>query len=121
MASLNILIVEDELAIAELLSDVLAGMGHDVCAIAASQGEAVSAAAAHHPDLMIVDVRLGAGSGVVAVDEILRSRNIPHVFVSADMATVRTLRLRSVVMQKPYREAELGWAIERSLRAATIV
>jgi CheY-like chemotaxis protein len=121
VASLSILIVEDESAIAELLSDVLAGMGHEVCAIAGSEGEAVAAAAAHHPDLMIVDVGLGKGSGVVAVEQILRTGHIPHVFVSADMSTVRTLRLRSVVMQKPYREAELGWAIERSLRATKIV
>ena len=115
MTALRILVVEDEAIIAELLSDVLEGMGHDVCAIAMTQVDAISAAERCRPDLMIVDVRLGKGSGLFAVDEILRSRYIPHVFVSADISAVRAQRPLSVAMQKPYREAELASAIKRSL------
>ena len=112
---LQILVVEDEPIIAELLSDVLEGMGHDVCAIAMSQTDAISAAERCRPDLMIVDVRLGRGSGLCAVDEILRERYVAHVFVSADLAAVRTQRPMSVAIQKPYRESELERAIQRSL------
>jgi CheY-like chemotaxis protein len=119
VTALRILVVEDEPAIAELLSEVLAGMGHEVCAVAATEGDAVAAADRCHPDLMIVDVRLAVGSGVNAVDAILRGGHVPHVFVSADIATVQALRLKSIVMQKPYREAELAWAIQRSMKGST--
>lgn len=98
MSGIRILVVEDKAIIAELLSDVLTGMGHDVCAIAMTQEDAVSAAARCRPDLMIVDVRLGNGSGLFAVDEILQSRYVPHVFVSADISTVRAQRPLSVAM-----------------------
>ena len=60
-------------------------MGHDVCATAANQAEAVIAASRYGPDLMIVDAGLGRGSGVSAVEEILRAGPVAHVFVSGDV------------------------------------
>jgi CheY-like chemotaxis protein len=76
MEALRILVVEDEPLIGLLFADLLDGMGHSVCAIAANENDAVAAAARHRPDLMIVDVRLGLGSGLAAVAEILRTRFI---------------------------------------------
>ena len=46
MKALRVLVVEDDALIAMLLSELLAGMGHDVCATAASEADAVIAAAA---------------------------------------------------------------------------
>src|SRR5207248_3852404 len=66
-----------------------AGMGHDVCATAATEAEAVSAATRYDPDLMIVDAGLGGGSGVSAVEEILRAGPLAHVFISGDAGRVR--------------------------------
>ena len=63
METLRVLVVEDYALIAMLLSELLASMGHDVCATAASEAEAVIAAARYAPDLMIVDAGLGRGSG----------------------------------------------------------
>ena len=74
MKALRVLVIEDDALIAMLLSELLASMGHDVCAIAASEVEAVSAATRYDPVLMIVDARLGRGSGVSAVEEILSER-----------------------------------------------
>jgi DNA-binding response OmpR family regulator len=71
MKALRVLVIEDDALIAMLLSELLASMGHDVCAIATSEVEAVSAATRYDPDLMIVDARLGRGSGVSAVEEML--------------------------------------------------
>jgi CheY-like chemotaxis protein len=70
---LNVLVIEDDALIALLLEDLLAGMGHVVCATAATEAEAISAAHLHRPDLMIADVRLRSGNGVSAVLEILRA------------------------------------------------
>ncbi len=70
-----------------LFADALAAMGYDVCAIEATEAGAVAAAARYKPDLMIVDARLRDGSGVSAVEEILRTGWVPHVFVSGETSS----------------------------------
>jgi two-component system, response regulator PdtaR len=115
MIALSILVVEDEAIIGLLLSEVLAGMGHKVCAVVASENEAVEAAAQHLPDLLIVDAGLAAGDGLSAVDRILAGRFVPHVFTTGNALKVRQLRPGAVVLEKPFHEAELADAIERAL------
>ena len=118
LKTLNVLIVEDDMMIGLLLAEVLEGMDHDVCAIEATEADAVSAAHRCRPDLMIVDVWLGDGNGVSAVEEIRRTQLVPHLFVSADMSKVRGLRPDAVTLQKPFREADLAQAMRRALAAA---
>jgi two-component system, response regulator PdtaR len=118
MKALRVLVIEDDALIAMLLSEWLVGMGHDVCAIAASEAEAVSAATRYSPDLMIVDAGLGLGSGVSAVEEILRAGPLAHVFVSGDAERVRRRRPDAIVVRKPFREAEVARAIDMALAAA---
>ena len=48
-AILLLLVVEDDALIAMLLAELLAGMGHDVCASAATEAEAVIAATRYGP------------------------------------------------------------------------
>jgi CheY-like chemotaxis protein len=115
MKALRVLVVEDDAMIGMLLAEILEGMGHEVCAVEATAEDAVAAAARCRPDLMIVDVRLNDGSGVAAVREILRAGPVPHVFVSGDTAMVLALGTTSVVIGKPYREADLVKAIRRAL------
>jgi DNA-binding response OmpR family regulator len=116
MTPLRILLIEDETMIATLLAEVLESMGHDVCGIEATELGAVAGAILYRPDLMIVDARLGDDSGLFAVAEIIRRGFIPHVFVSGDAARVRALRPDAVVLQKPFREAELTRAMKLAMR-----
>jgi CheY-like chemotaxis protein len=118
MKALRVLVIEDDALIAMLLSELLASMGHDVCATAASEAEAVSAATRYDPDLMIVDAGLGRGSGVSAVEEILRAGPLAHLFVSGDAERVRRRRPDAIVVRKPFREAELARAIDVALATA---
>lgn len=118
MRALRILLAEDDVMIGMLLAEMLAGMGHDVCAIESTEADAVAAAARCRPDLMIVDARLGDGSGVSAVEQILRAGFVPQVFVSGDTARVRALWPGAVLLQKPFREPDLAGAIQRALSAA---
>src|SRR5665213_1372335 len=118
MKALRVLVVEDDVLIGMLFADALAAMGHDVCAIEATEADAVAAAARYKPDLMIVDARLRDGSGVSAVEEILRTGWIPHVFVSGEKTSkLHALRPGSVVIQKPFRDIDLDRAIQRALDA----
>jgi CheY-like chemotaxis protein len=118
MKALRVLVVEDDALIGMLLSEWLAGMGHHVCATAASEAEAVTAATRHRPDLMIVDARLGQGSGVSAVDEILLTVPIAHLFISGDAEAVRRRKPDALVVRKPFRQAELARAIEQAVAAS---
>jgi CheY-like chemotaxis protein len=118
MKALRVLVIEDDVLIAMLLSELLAGMGHDVCATARTEADAVSAATRCRPDLMIVDARLGQGSGISAVEEILRAGPLAHVFITGDAGSVRTRHPDAVVVRKPFREAELARAIDLALAPA---
>jgi len=105
--------------IAILLAEVLIGMGYEVCAIEATEADAIVAAARFGPDLMIVDAWLGDGNGISAVAQIERRGPVPHLFVSGDTAGVRALRPDAVVIQKPFREVQLARAIQRALGTAS--
>ena len=118
MKALRVLVVEDDAIIAMLLADALATMGHDVCAIEATEAGAVAAAVQCRPDLMIVDARLGDESGISAVEEILRTGFVPHVFISGDISTVRALEPGAVAIQKPFDEFVLVRAIQRACAVA---
>jgi CheY-like chemotaxis protein len=120
MKPLRILLVEDEILIAMLSTQVLEEMGHNVCATAATEADAVAAAARCHPDIMIVDARLRCGSGVSAVAKILLTRRVPHVFVSGDVSGVKALMPDAVVIQKPFFAADLARAMELALHTKTV-
>jgi two-component system, response regulator PdtaR len=60
---------------------------------------------------MIVDAGLGRGSGVSAVEEILRAAPLAHVFVSGDAERVRLRKSDAIVVSKPFRQAELARAM----------
>ncbi|HEY2047992.1 MAG TPA: response regulator [Caulobacteraceae bacterium] len=115
MDRLRILVAEDDALIAMLLDEILAQMGHEVCATESTQAGTVAAAARCSPDLMIVDARLGAGSGVLAVEEILKRGFVPHVFTSGDLAALRELEGRAVVIEKPFLEPQLAHAVTMAM------
>jgi CheY-like chemotaxis protein len=117
MKALRVLVVEDDALIAMVLAELLAGLGHEVCGTAATEDDAVVAAAHYQPDLMVVDAGLGRGSGVAAVEEICRARPRAHVFISGDAERVRQRQPNAVVLRKPFWEAELAQAIEIAIAA----
>src|SRR6185437_12118050 len=117
MKALRVLVVEDDVLIGMLFADALAAMGYDVCAIEATEADAVAAAARYKPDLMIVDAQLRNGCGVAAVQEILRTGWIPHVFVSGETSRIRALLPDAIVVEKPVRDMDLNRAIHCALDA----
>jgi CheY-like chemotaxis protein len=119
MGPLRVLVVEDDVLIGMLLAETLASMGHDVRAIASTEADAVEAAVRCRPHLMIVDVGLSDGNGVSAVEAILRSGPVPHVFVTGDTSRIQALGPDAVVIEKPFCEADLARAIQRALGATS--
>ncbi len=118
MNPIRVMVIEDEIHMGLLLGEVLVGLGYMVCAIEATENDAVAAAGRCKPDFMLVDVELAIGSGVAAVEQILRTGYVPHVFYSGDISGVQTLRPSAVAIQKPFRVPDLARAIERAFGAA---
>lgn len=118
MKELQILVLEDDALIAMLLVETLAEMGHDVCGVEATETGAITAALRCRPDLIIADAQLRGGNGISAVDQILSNGYVPHLFVSGDIKKVMARKPGAVAIEKPFRESELGRAIQRALDAA---
>jgi CheY-like chemotaxis protein len=121
MKALQILVVEDDSLIAMLLVETLVEMGHGVCGVETTESGAIAAALQCQPDLMIVDVQLIEGNGVSAVDQILGTGFVPHLFISGDIKTILARRPGAVAIEKPFRESELVEAIRRALGSRLII
>jgi two-component system, response regulator PdtaR len=117
-ARLRILVIEDDMLIGMLFAETLTSMGHQVCAVAVNEHDAVTAARDHQPDIMIVDAKLGQGSGITAVDDIIARAFIPHLFVTGDRPGVLELRPNAIVIEKPFHVRDLSDAIELAMTMA---
>jgi CheY-like chemotaxis protein len=112
----RVLILEDHGLLAMLTAEVLGGMGHRVCASAATPSAA--AATLHLPDLMIVDVHLQDGSGSAAVRKIIALNGfVPHVFITGQGAQPGAPWPVGTGLRKPFGIMELGQAIQHVLHA----
>jgi two-component system, response regulator PdtaR len=111
----RVLVVEDNAMIAMLYEEVLAEMGHRVCAIETTESGAISAAAQLKPDLLIVDASLREGSGVKAVQTILSNRFIPYIFVCGEIGGIRGVMPGAIAVEKPFSTPDLARAIQRAL------
>lgn len=76
IGALRVLLVEDDLLMGMLLAEGLGEIGYEVCGIATTEADAVSIALRCKPDLVIVDARLGGGSGIAAMETIRRARAV---------------------------------------------
>jgi CheY-like chemotaxis protein len=79
-----VLVIEDEPIIAFDIAGTVTEMGHRVIGTAATKSEAVAAAEAKRPGLILADIQLDDGSsGIDAVREILDLFDVPVIFVTA--------------------------------------
>lgn len=119
MTPLSILIAEDEAVIAMLLGEVLINLGHRICASVATADEAVAAALAHNPDLIIIDAGLRDSSGVDAIAEITASASVAHIFISGNKSAVLAQRPHALVIEKPFDEDTLIAAIAMAIKTVS--
>ena len=80
----DVLIIEDETFIAMDLESLVESLGHRVLGVARTHAEAVALAKAKRPGLILADIQLADGSsGLDAVNELLRSFELPVIFITA--------------------------------------
>jgi DNA-binding response OmpR family regulator len=119
MAAEHLLIVEDDPVAAAGLCAQLEQMGYRVShALTAAEG--LDAAFADRPDLIVMDVGLGAGiDGIAAAGAIRRAMDTPIVLLTmrTDTATITRAELieGAAYLQKSCSQEELQFTIESAL------
>ncbi|MFH1943360.1 MAG: PAS domain S-box protein [bacterium] len=117
---ITILIVEDEMIVAEDMKRFLLSLDYDVCAIASSGRAAIQKTEELQPDLVIMDIILKGKMDGIETSDYIRSRfGIPVIFVvtNADEKTVGRAKQTEPYgyIVKPYKEEELKAVIEMAL------
>jgi DNA-binding NarL/FixJ family response regulator len=112
-----VLVVEDEFLIAQGICMQVEDIGLPVCGTAATADDAVAAAIAHRPMIVLMDVRLqGLGDGVDAALAIHEHVGSKVIFVtgSREPATLDRIGLDhpAGVLFKPVSDRQLRTAIE---------
>lgn len=114
----NVLIIEDEPIIAADIEGLVEDLGHTVDTIVATRTEAVKAAAAKKPGIILADVQLADGSsGIDAVADILAEHDIPVIFITAFPERLLTgdKPEPAYLISKPFRPENVKAAISQAL------
>jgi CheY-like chemotaxis protein len=123
VASVRILVIEDEAVIALDVADIVRNAGHEVVGIAATEKAAVDLAKKHSPHLVLADIQLrGSDSGISAVREILQAMTVPVIFVTGypERLLTGTQLEPAFVISKPFDPDLLRAAIAQALDTVSI-
>jgi diguanylate cyclase (GGDEF)-like protein/PAS domain S-box-containing protein len=125
MSTKKILIVEDEMVAAKTLELRLTRLGYTPVGIVPSGEQAVQAAGALAPDLVLMDINLsGAMDGVQAAEQIRAQFDLPVIFTTAhsDTETLERAKITEAFgyLVKPFEMRDLRNAIEMGLYKHTL-
>jgi DNA-binding response OmpR family regulator len=111
----RVLVVEDEMLVAMLLEDMLAGLGYEVIGPAARLDEARRLLAREAIDAAILDVNLEDESSIPLAEE-LQAQGTPFLFATGYGAHVLPERFKGVpVLRKPFAMADLARTLATAL------
>lgn len=108
------LIVEDDLMIADMAEEILVKHGYEVCGIARTVAEAVVLGTHHKPDLALIDMRLADGGlGTDVAKQLAPLGRIGVLYASGNEAQViLTASEGDACLVKPYSYPDLLRALE---------
>jgi len=120
MGNLKVLIVEDELIIAEDMRMMLEQLGYTVSGIAISYAEALKIMETELPDIIMLDINLkGKETGIDLARTINERHQLPFIFLTSNMdkATIDEAKVTqpSAYLLKPFKAHHLYAAIEVAL------
>ena len=121
----TVLIAEDELLVADMIAEILADRGYDVCGVAGSVAEAIEIGERLKPELAVIDLRLadgGIGSEIGA--RLRRGGRLGVLYTTGSGgAAGLTADHGEACLAKPFALADLVRAVkivERIVGAATL-
>lgn len=114
---ISILIIEDELIIAEDISFNLQSVGYNVVGIAIDYEEGIDLITIHKPDLILLDINLaGLKNGLDLAETINNEFQIPFIFITSytDVDTLAKAKILKPInyLVKPFQKEQLFIAIE---------
>ncbi len=119
----QILVVEDQRAVAGALRMRLRGLGYDVMGVATDGHEAIEKARKLRPDLILMDIKLGTGMDGIETAHLIRAViDIPVIYISAHVDRKLLERARATqpagFITKPFTTKDLMTAIDLALHRA---
>jgi DNA-directed RNA polymerase specialized sigma24 family protein len=114
----DVLIIEDETFIAMDLESLVESLGHRAAGVARTHDEAILLAKAKRPGLILADIKLADGSsGLDAVNELLKSFEVPVVFVTAYPERFLTGERPepAFLIAKPFQPATVSAVVSQAL------
>jgi len=114
----DVLIIEDEPLIAMDIEGLVENLGHGVIGIARTHAEAIKVAQKQRPGLILADIQLADGSsGLDAVNELLKSFDVPVIFITAYPERFLTGERPepAFLIPKPYQPATVSAVISQAL------
>lgn len=108
---MHALIIEPESFVALMIQDVLEETGFDSFAFATTAQEAIEAADARCPDLIVADVELREGCGIETVQSICSGKPIPVIFASETFRDALTRVPTAKALGKPFGALALTAAV----------
>lgn len=98
----HVLIIEDERNIAHYLAELVSQVGATSVMTAATEADAIQAARARTPDIILSDVQLSAGTGPLAVQAITAELGpIPVIFITGAPEVCHPREAAALVLSKP--------------------
>jgi CheY-like chemotaxis protein len=113
---LRVLVVDDELLIADYIASVLEEAGHTVVGTAATADQALKLLRDTGADVALLDITLkGDSDGVELAQAIRREHGLPHIFISGSGDPQTRQRAEDTnpltFLQKPFKDAQLLTAL----------
>jgi two-component system response regulator LytT len=120
MSKIKILIIEDELIIAENMKEMLHELDYEVIGIASDTEEAYKILREKIPDIALIDIKLQHGEdGIELANSIKEEHDIPVVFISSfsDKETIERAKFVKPggYIVKPFEKSDLYSSIEIAL------
>lgn len=114
----DVMIIEDEPFIAMDLEGLVESLGHQVLGVARTHAEAIKMSKPKRPGLILADIQLADGSsGLDAVNELLRSFEVPVIFITAYPERFLTGERPepAFLIAKPFQPATVSAVISQAL------
>lgn len=120
MSKVKILVVEDEIIIADHICDTLDDLGYEALEPVMNYTEAIEAIEAEKPDLAILDIQLsGRKTGIDIAEKIRKNYDFPFIFLTSNSDPLTVSQAKKVMppayLIKPFTKDELYTSIEIAL------
>jgi len=120
MSKVKILVVEDEIIIADNICNTLNELGYDALEPAINYTEAIETIDAETPDIIILDIQLsGKKTGIDLAHKINETYKIPFIFLTSNSDTTTLNEAKKTLppafLVKPFVKEELYTSIEVAL------